>query len=205
MNEEIRTLVPKLRRAAASLHHLPRAFALVWVASREWTALWAVLLVAQGLLPVATVYLTRPLVNGIAQAVGSGGDWQNVRPVLILVGLMAGIMALAELLNSSARWIRTVQAEVVKDHISSLIHQKSVAADMAFYESPDYYDHLHRARMEADYRPQALLDGMGSLVQNSLTLAAMLAVLMPFGFWLSLALLISTLPAFYVVLRYAVR
>src|SRR5205823_8345928 len=37
------------------------------------------------------------------------------------------------------------------------------------------------------------------------TLAAMLAVLMPFGFWLPLALLISTLPAFYVVLRYAVR
>src|SRR5437773_29413 len=107
MNEEIRTLVPKLRLASASLRYLPRAFKLVWAAAPEWTALWAILLLAQGLLPVATVYLTRPLVNSLVQAVGSHGQWQDVRPVLILVGLMAGIMVLTELFSSAARWVRT--------------------------------------------------------------------------------------------------
>ena len=91
---------------------------------------------------------------------------------------MAGIMVLTEILSSAARWVRTAQSELLQDHISSLIHQKSVAVDMAFYESPDYYDHLHRARIEGNYRPQALLDGIGSLLQNGLTLAAMLIVLL---------------------------
>lgn len=199
------TVTAKLGRGFNSLKDLPRTCELVWAAARYWTALWVILLLVQGLLPVATVYLTRALVDALVGALGAARGWQQVRPLLALVALMAGIMLFAELLASAARWVRTVQSELVKDHISSLIHQKSVAADMAFYESPDYYDHLHRARMEANYRPQALLDGIGNLLQNSLTLAAMLVVLLPFGFWLPAALLVSTLPAFYVVVRYAAR
>ncbi|OLE41521.1 MAG: multidrug ABC transporter ATP-binding protein, partial [Cyanobacteria bacterium 13_1_40CM_2_61_4] len=70
-----------------------------------------------------------------------------------------------------------------------------------FYETPDFYDHLYRARGDASNRPLALLESSGSLVQNSITLVAMAAVLMPYGTWLPLALLLSTLPAFYVVVR----
>src|SRR5207245_2990769 len=44
-------------------------------------------------------------------------------------------------------------------------------------------------------------DLSGSLVQNTITLIAMAAVLLPYGPWLPLALLVSTLPAFYVVVR----
>jgi ATP-binding cassette subfamily B protein len=76
---------------------------------------------------------------------------------------------------------------------------------LAFYELPEYYDHLHRARVEASYRPVVLLDSLGSLLQNAMTLIAMGAILIPFGPWLPVALLVSTLPPFYVVLRYTLR
>jgi ATP-binding cassette subfamily B protein len=98
-----------------------------------------------------------------------------------------------------------VQAELLKDHISSLIHDKSVEADLAFYESAEFYDRLHRARDEASYRPLTLLESMGSGVQNSITLAAMAAVLIPFGIWLPAVLFLSTLPALYVVVRFTLK
>jgi ATP-binding cassette subfamily B protein len=160
------------------------------------------LLLVQGLLPVATVYLTRLLVDDLVAAAGTGGTWPTLAPVLLLVALMAGIMLVAEVLRSAAGWVRTAQGELVKDHISGLIHQKSVEADLAFYESPEYHDRLHRARDEAGYRPVALVEGLGQLFQNGITLLAMGAVLLPFGLWLPLALLASTLPAFGVVLHY---
>jgi len=94
---------------------------------------------------------------------------------------------------------------LVKDYISTLIHKKSVAVDLSFYESPEYYDHLHRARAEAQYRPLALLENAGNLVKNSITLLAMAAVLIPLGVWLPIALLLSTFPALVVVLRYSSR
>jgi ATP-binding cassette subfamily B protein len=125
--------------------------------------------------------------------------------VLVLVAIIAAIMLLMELLRAASGWVRTAQAELFKDHISALIHKTSVAMDLAFYELPDYYDHLHRAREEANYRPVALVESLGSLLQNAITLFAMGAVLVPFGAWLPLALLLSTLPAFYVVLHYGLR
>ncbi len=197
-------LPPKLSNALAQLPYLPRAFSLVWTAARRWTVAWAGLLLAQGLLPIATVYLTRAAVDSLVAALDAG-DWANLRPTLFLVALMAAILLLMEVLRSLTGWVRTAQSELVQDHISGLIHARAVALDLAFYETPDYYDRLHRARVDAINRPVALLENAGSLVQNGITLVAMAAVLVSFGPWLPLVLLVSTLLALYVVARYTLR
>jgi ATP-binding cassette subfamily B protein len=154
---------------------------------------------------VAIVYLTRLLVDDLVAARAGGGTWAEARPALVVAALTGAVLLLAELLRSAGAWVREAQAERVKDHISALIHQKSLAADLAFYETPEYHDHLHRARDQASYRPVALVESLGSLLQDGLTLLAMGAVLIPFGAWIPLALLASTLPAFFVVLRSSLR
>ena len=205
MTETSPTLATRGRALLDQLPYLPRTFSMVWEATGYWTLTWAILLLLQGVLPVGLVYLTRWLVDGLVAAVEAGGSWESVQPTLILVALMAGVLLANELLNSATGWIRAAQSELVKDHISTLIHKKSVAVDLAFYESPEYYDHLHRARAEAQYRPLALLENAGNLVKNSITLLAMAAVLIPLGLWLPIALLLSTFPALVVVLRYSSR
>ncbi len=60
---------------------------------------------------------------------------------------------------------------------------------------------MYRARVDASNRPLALLQSSGSLVQNGITVVAMAAVLVPYAVWLPPVLLLSTLPAFYVVIR----
>ncbi len=205
MAENVDFAASKLRKLLAQLPYLPQALALVWRAARVWTLSWAILLLVQGLLPVAIVYLSRSLINSLVPAIRSGGEWQSAGPALALIAVMAGLLLLGEALRGATNWMRAAQSELVQDHIRSLIHQKSLAVDLAFYESPDYYDHLYRARAEASYRPVALLESLGSLLQNTITLAAMGAVLSQYGAWLPVALLVSTLPAFFVVVRYAER
>jgi len=195
-------LTTKLQDAIGQLTFLPQALSLVWAAAPRWTLVWGCLLIVQGLLPVATVYLTRSLVDGLVAVMGAGDSWETLRPVMILVALLAGIMLLTELLRSFTNWIRTAQAELVKDHIIAIIHDKSVAVDLSFYESSDYYDRLHRARIDASYRPLTLLEGIGGMLQNGITLVAMAAVLIPYGPWLPVALVLSILPALYVVLHH---
>jgi ATP-binding cassette subfamily B protein len=194
----ITILSSRLRKALAQLPYLPRALKLVWEVGRPWTVAWAILLIVQGLLPVALVYLTKLVVDGVVAAARNGS--QNVLVLLLLLG---GVLLLMESVRVAINWVRIVQSELLQDHITSLIHQKSVTADLAFYELSDYYDHLHRARTEARYRPVALLGNLGALLQNSITLFAMGAILISLGPWLALALLLSTLPAFYVVVHYA--
>ncbi len=197
-------LTEKMRKVLAQLPYLPRTLGLMWNVAKPWTIAWIILLVVEGVLPAASVYLTKLVVDGLVKALKNGGSWPDVRAVLVLVAVLAGFMLLLEVVHGAIGWIRTVQAELLKDHITGLIHAKSASMDLAFYEFPDYYDHLHRARSEATYRPVALLENLGTLFQNSITIIAMGAILIPLGPWLSAALLLSTLPAFFVVVRYAV-
>jgi ATP-binding cassette, subfamily B, bacterial len=192
---------PPLRQTALRLSYMARVFRLIWTAAGKWMVAWSVLLVVQGLLPVGLVYLTKPLVNGMQGALGQGTSWTAVRPVLVIAVAIGGIMLLSELLKVCLEWIGTAQSELVQDHIADLVHAKSASVDLSFYETPEFYDHLYRARGDASNRPLALLQSTGSLVQNAVTLVAMAAVLIPYGAWLPPALLVSTLPAFYVVLR----
>ena len=167
--------------------HLLRTFRLVWKAAKAWTAAWVFLLLIQGLLPVA--------------ALGRGISFANFEPVLVYGLIMGGILVLTEVTQVCAEWIRTAQSELVQDHISALVQDKSVSLDLAFFEMPDFYDHLYRARNEATSRPLALLESSGNVLQNSITLVAIAAILIPYGPWLPAALLLSTFPAFYVVIR----
>lgn len=184
------------------LSYLPRTARLIWTAARGWTLAWAFLLGVQGLLPAAIVYLTRLLVDSLVAAIGTGGSWENLRPVMFFAALMAGVMFLTEVMQSVSSWIRTAQAEFIRDHLSDLVHDKAVAVDLAFYESPEYHDRLERVRNDLHNRPPALLENSGSLLQNSVTLLAIGALLIPYGVWLPSVLVGGTLPALSIVLHF---
>jgi ATP-binding cassette, subfamily B, bacterial len=190
-----------MHNTALKLSYLARVFAIVWAAAARWMVAWAILLVVQGLLPVALVYLTKPLVDGMQAAVGHGRSWESVQPVLLVACAIGGVLILTELIKVALEWIGAVQSELVQDYVSDLLHAKATSVDLAFFETPDFYDHMYRARVDASNRPLALLESGGSLVQNTVTVVAMAAILIRYGAWLPPALLVSTLPAFYAVVR----
>lgn len=67
-------------------------------------------------------------------------------------------------------WVRSLQTELTQDYLSSLIHQQAISLDLAFFESPEYYDRLHRANLEAKNQAIALLENLGELTRSCLTL-----------------------------------
>jgi ATP-binding cassette subfamily B protein len=195
----------KLRMSVMQLPFLARVLGLVWAAAPYWTVAWFILLVLHGVLPVVTVYLTRALVDQLVAVLQTDATTRAFSSLLPLVIAMAVVVLLGELLGYASGFVHTVQAERVRDHISGLIHEKSVEVDLAFYDMPDYYDRLHRAQYHAIDRPLTLLENIGGVLQNGITLAAMIVVLLPYGIWLPLVLLASSLPALYVLLKHRLR
>ena len=204
MRSTLQYAFPRLQRLWSQLGNLPRTLKLVWEAAPRWTSAWIAGLFVQGLLPVLLVYLTRQFVDVLVAAVRNP-TWSTSRPAMTIGLALAAVMLASHFLEAIINWIRTAQAELVQDHITNSIHDQSTSVDLAFYEVPEYYDHLHRARVESTYRPVALLDNIGGLLQNGLTLGAMLLVLIPYGAVLPIALLISSLPALLVALRWSER
>ncbi len=195
----------RLRRIRAQLPHLPWALRLIWQATRGWTLAWAALVVAQGVLPVAVVLLTRTLVDSLAATLRAPLDDIAMRQTLLWVTLMAGLLLLGEVLRGFAGWVRTAQAEWLRDYLDQRIHTQATELDLSFYETPEYYDQLHRARVDARDRPMALLENLGGLAQNGLTLVGMAGVLWNYAPWLPLVLIGGALPALGVATAFIVR
>jgi len=186
----------------AQVSSFPRVWRLIWDAARGWTAAWASVLILLGLAPLATVTLTKHLVDSLVAASRGGVSWDSARPALIAGALIAAVAIVSELLQGLLEWIRTAQSELIQDHISSLVHQQSVRVDLAFYESPEYFDCLYRARDEAASRPTALLDNLGGMLQNTVTLAGLAGLVLSYGPILVGAMFFSMAPAVFVVVRY---
>lgn len=186
----------RLAARAAAMLRLLRA------TGDAWPAGLALLLITGGIVPLATVYVTREVVDRLFAATAAHGEWAAVRPLLVWAAVAAAVLVASQLLQAGITWVRTVFAERLQDHITSRIHEQSTRLDLAFYESSEFFNRLHRARDEAAHRPAALIQSVSELLQGAITLCAMSLALTAFGLWLPMALFISALPVLYVVGRF---
>lgn len=194
-----KTLTVRLFELRSQAAYIPATLRLIWKAARRYTLAWLLLLVVQGLLPAAQLFLIRPLVDSLVAALGTGLSWEYVGPVLLFASLMAATILLTLAIGSALGWIRATQAELTRDNLAGIVHAKATELDLAFYEIPDYHDLLDRARSDLRERPLDLLESIGDLAKSGITLVAMGAILLKYGVWMPLALLVSTFPILYVV------
>src|SRR3989442_10996569 len=105
MRPERMSLKPMIHDPALKLSYMLRVLGLIWKAARKWTVAWGILLGVQGLMPVALVYLTKPLVDGLQATLGRGVSWTTVRPVLMIAVAIGAVMLLTELLKVCLEWV----------------------------------------------------------------------------------------------------
>jgi ATP-binding cassette subfamily B protein len=175
-----------------------RALALVWDAAGWWTVAWGILLVGQGLIPAGLALLLRSLVNRLV----ASHEWASIAPPALGI---AGLWMAGQLLSSALSWVRAVQAERVQDEVHRLIHLQALRLDLAFYEHPESYDQLHRARVDAISQPMALLESLGSLVQNGLGFLVLAGILWTYAGWLPLLLVCTAIPGLLLVARHILK
>lgn len=195
-------LGPLLRRCAQMLSVLRRTLRLVYAGAPRWTIAWFALLLAQAFLPVASVYITRLLVNSIILAMNSRGSLEAIENALIMATLLGGVLIATELVRSLSDWIRSGQAEVIQDYIKNIIHTQAATVDYALYESSEYHDRLYRAANEGSGGVVAMIENIGGMLQSGITLLGMAAMLIPYGGWVPVMLIASTLPALYVAFHF---
>lgn len=178
---------------------------MVWQAAPGWTALWAVLILAQGLLPIATVYLTKALVDSLTLAIGQSDNPERFNTALIYLAAMAAVLLATAAFKSIAQWVQTAQSEIVQDYIKDKVHRQAIRLDLAYFESPGYYDKLHRATIDAITKPLTLIQSLGLIAQSCITLIAMIGILSTLSIWLPIILFVSSLPALYVAINYSIK
>ena len=178
----------------ASRTAVARAVRLVLEHVPGLTAVNVGLVVVQGLLPLAALYVMKVIIDTVtAGAAAPGGD--SVVAVLLLVAAAAAIALLVAVAQALSAYTAERQSLVLTDIVTDQVHAHSVRLDLAYYEDPAYWDSLHRAQAEGPYRVGRIVDDLVRVGQNGLSLVAIGAFIVSFSPIVGLVLVGAGVPA----------
>jgi ATP-binding cassette subfamily B protein len=174
-------------RLRESLGHVRMTLGLVWKSSAPMAIALGLLTLCGGLVPLGVAYAGKRIVDGV---VAHSRD-----TTLRWVGAELALVATLALVQRGLALIRSLLGARLGIDINVTILEKALRLDLRFFEDPDFYDKLTRARREASSRPIALVTESFGLVQSFITLVGYAALLVRFSGWAVLALCVATVPA----------
>ncbi|MRR16658.1 MAG: ABC transporter ATP-binding protein [Deltaproteobacteria bacterium] len=185
--------------------YLWRALSLLWRAAPGWALLSIALLVLQAALPLAQLYLMKLTVDAVTAGMTQPGKEIVLGHVFTLIVLLGASALASVLLASAAKVAGQAQAEIITDYVQNLLHTKSVALDIEYYENAGFYDTLHRAQQEAPHRPTSILNGLLQVIQSGVTLVGIATLLFSVHWGIAAVLCASLVPGLFLRLKYADR
>ncbi len=188
------------QRVERSVTSLGRALLLTWMSSRGWTIASIALTLLQGLTPVALLYLIGTMLDQVTEVITHGRELPEILGIVALAGVVAFIdMALSVVSGV----VSEGQALAVSEHVTRVIHAKSIAVDLEYYEQSAYYDRLHRAQTQAAYRPTQIVGDLTGVLRDLFTLVGVIGVLATLNALTPLILFASAFPVVLVRLRFS--
>ncbi len=180
-----------------------RAIRLVWRSGPGRAVATVAVTVAQGVLPLVALYLMKLMVDAVADGITADDKVAAFGKIALYVGIAAGLALVNSAFAAFSTYLSRSQARHFADHMQSLVHEKSVSVDLAYFEDPTYHDTLHRARSEANSRPLAIVSALIGLIQSTVGGIAIVGLLIGLHWAVPLVLFVICVPAMLVRVKYS--
>lgn len=181
--------------------NLKRTLGLIWSIARGWTILSVAAIIAETTLFFISMYLLKLLVDAVGKSNLSAIAHETlIRNYVIAAGIAAVLYAIVKAISS---YITEVQASKVSAYIDDKIHESAIQLDYAYYESPDYFDILKRAKDAGADKPNLIITTLIEIAKNSLNLLAVGSILLTIDWKLLPLLALFVFPTLLVRIHFA--
>ncbi len=192
------------RDATDALRNTPRAFLLVWNASKRHTLLSFGMIPIIALMPAAQSWVGKMIVDRILQAIEVEASIQvGLNLVLPYVIAEFALLLISTVLSSLQSLSNSVLRSLLTRHVNTLIIDKAINLDLQFYEDPIFYDAMQNARRRSDSSALAIVSAISQVVQQLITLVSLVVLLVGFSPWLAVAVILAAIPNFLSNSRFA--
>ena len=181
------------RERLSALRNVPAVLKIVWDSGPAVVVFGLVSRLLASLLPVVLLWITKLIIDGIVHAVATH---QPVQPGFWwLVATEFSLAVLTSVLVRAIDYSDSLLADKYTRHVSIQVMSHASGLDLSAYEDPAFYDRLERARVQATDR-LGMIQGIGRLVQQAITVLTLSVSIMVFSPWLMLLLIAGVVPAF---------
>lgn len=164
---------------------------LVWEAAPMLLIAMILFCALNGVLPVVGAYISKDLLNVIADMIGTAAlsdVVENIfvvmQPLLFLFVAYFIYQFLTKIISRLNTMVTGMAGELVVNHIKLKIVNKAKEVDLASFDRPEFYEKLENANREATMRPIHILAATFNVISaliSSVSFVAVLATLSPFA------------------------
>lgn len=193
-----------LRERMAALRNVPPFLRDIWQTS-PWLALASVVLrLARAVLPVATLYVGKLIIDQVTHLMRAGttqGDiatWltrPTFHPLWMLLALEFALAVSADLLGRVVSLCDSLLTDLYTNSASVKLMEHAASLDLEDFEDADLQDRLDRARRALASRSMLLSQLLGQ-AQDMITIVSFAVGLLVYAPWLIVLLLVAVVPAF---------
>jgi len=196
--------IPLRVRTRQMFGDLTATAGLVWSASPGLFSLILVLSLVLALVPAATLWVGKLLLDEVARAIA--GELQNVefayRRLANLLALQVGIAIASSLLQTIYSTSRELLGDTLQNRISLRILHKAAALDVESFENAETYDALRNAYNEVGSRPLGVMFQVIGIGQAVITLTSTGGLMARLGWQVLPLVLLASIPGVIVSSRF---
>ncbi|EMD27199.1 hypothetical protein C791_2477 [Amycolatopsis azurea DSM 43854] len=181
---------------------LPKVAKLTWQASPFLTITITAVTLLSGLLPTATAYVAKLLIDSVVAAIQGHGTKSAIVGVALV---QFGVLALTALSQALTTYGQALLQERMTLTIRHQVMEHSSKLHLSYFEGSASYDMLRQAAQEAPTRPLSMMNSALGLVRTMITFASMIALLVSISPLLALVALVAPIPAFISQSKYGAR
>ena len=194
---------PSLRERFDALRNLPPFLRQIWAASPALTLASLGLRLLRALLPIATLYVGKLIIDEALRLVGTESTaglstlWEDGTLDLLagLIALEFGLAVLSDLLGRAVGYADALLSELFTNATSVRLMEHAATLDLEDFEDPDLQDKLDRARRQTMGRMNLMSQLFGQ-AQDAITVVSFAAGLLVYAPWLIALLAVALVPAF---------
>jgi ATP-binding cassette subfamily B protein len=191
-------------RTRQMLTDLAATAQLVWSASPGLFSLIVCLSVILALVPAATLWIGKLLIDEVARAVA--GELPSAdaayRNLAMLLALQVGIAIGASLVQTIYNTSRELLGDTLQNRISLRILHKAAALDVESFENAETYDALRNAYNEVGSRPLGVMFQVIGIGQSLITLTSIGGLMARLGWQVLPLVLLASIPGVLVSSRF---
>ena len=203
-HNERRKMSSLWRSVRQVLEYYPRCIKLTWQASRRYALLAFVFSIFTSVVPAAQVWISKIVIDSVVEFLGDTSaditvDW------LKLLSPIAGVLAVWMVGGICQSVSNTLNEQIgfyTRNYSQFLILNKASRLDLAFFETPRFFDEMEKARGEG-YRANNLAVLSLTIISSAISVILMMVLLLEVHWAAAVILLLSTMPQVIVGAYYA--
>jgi ATP-binding cassette subfamily B protein len=193
-----------MRERFGALRNLRPFLRLIWQTSPSLTAGDLTLRLVRALLPVATLYVGKLIIDEVVRLAGAHGTHPRLGDGLasgvlghlaLLLAVEFGLAVLSDGLGRLVSLFDSLLAEQFSNAISIRLMEHAATLDLEDFEDSELQDQLDRARRQTTGR-MTLMNQLFGQAQDLVTIVSFAAGLVVYAPWLIALLILALVPAF---------